>query len=136
MATKSNWVVIFDDKKITKNFDEGAGEGRGYIITDDDAFWNQSKFSNIWAIQYDTPVVTDQVEYRDNTPHSSYADANLGDFQLFIDKWDSKQLAFLQSEWDEGYTPADDSPGPEGETTEQKIARLGPRPTTYSSSAP
>jgi len=142
MATRSNWVVIFEDKKITKNYDEGTGNGEpgtrglGYFINDDDAFWNQEKFSNIWAIQYDTAVASDQVEHRDTTPHCSYADADLGDFQEFIDRWDAKHLAFIQSEWDEGYTAADDSGGPEGETEEEKIARLGPRPTTFSSTYP
>jgi hypothetical protein len=37
-------------------------------------------------------VSTDEVEYRDATPHSTYADANLGDFNDFINKWDSAHL--------------------------------------------
>ena len=142
MATRSNWVIIFEDKKITKNYDEGAGNGQpgtrglGYFINDDDAFWNQAKFSNVWAIQYDTAVASDQVEYRDETPHSSYVDANLGDFQEFINRWDAAHLAFLQGEWDDGYSAEDDSYGPDGETEAEKITRLGPRPTTFSSTYP
>tara|TARA_E500000318_G_scaffold80295_1_gene75466 strand:+ start:418 stop:846 length:429 start_codon:yes stop_codon:yes gene_type:complete len=140
MATNSKWVVIFNDRKVTKNYDEGAGDGTpgtkglGYFNIGDDAFWNQAKFSNIWAIQYGTSVASDEVEHRDETPHCSYADANLGDFQQFIDKWDAAHLAFLQSEWDEGYDPKTDIIGPEDETEAEKITRMGPRPTSYSSS--
>ena len=81
-------------KMVIKNHAEGAEEGVGYRILDDDAFWNQSKFSNIWAIQYETNPSTDEVEHRDTTPHCTYADANLGDFQSqFIDKWDAAVIA-------------------------------------------
>jgi hypothetical protein len=38
--------------------------GTGYVINDD-AFWFQNKFSNIWAIQHGASVSTDEVEYRD-----------------------------------------------------------------------
>ena len=88
-------------------------------------FGHQSKFSNIWAVQYGTSVTSDEVEYRDTTPHSSWADANLGNFQDFIDKWDSAHLLNLQSAWDDNNV--------EGETSEEKIERLGARPTSYSS---
>jgi hypothetical protein len=122
MATNSNWTVVFDDKLIIKQ--KGDQAGTGYTITDD-AFWSQSKFLNIWAIQHGASVSTDEVEYRDTTPHSIYADANLGDFNDFINKWDSAHLATLQSNWDNNNV--------EGETPEQKITRLGARPTSYSS---
>mgnify|MGYP003153165033 FL=1 len=71
MATNATWVVVFEDKTVIKNIDEGANEGIGYPI-DDNTFWNQSKFSNIWAIQYETANASDQVEFRDTTPHCSY----------------------------------------------------------------
>jgi hypothetical protein len=122
MATNSNWTVVFDDKLIIKQ--KGDQAGTGYVINDD-AFWSQSKFSNIWAIQHGASVSTDEVEYRDNTPHSTYADANLGDFNDFINKWDSYHLSKLQSDWDNDSV--------EGETPEQKITRLGAKPTSYSS---
>jgi hypothetical protein len=118
MASKGNWTVVFEDKAIQK------GTGLQYIINDD-VFWNQSKFSNIWAIQYGTSITSDEVEYRDNTPHSSYADANLGDFQEFITRWDSAHLSQLQSNWDNNNV--------DGETEAEKIARLGARPTSFSS---
>ena len=122
MATNANWTVIFDDQLIIKKAGDAAGSG--YII-DDSSFWNQSKFSNIWAIQYGTSNPNDTVEYRDDTPHSSWEDASLGDFTDFTTRWDSAHLNQLQIDWD-----ADNE---EGETSEEKIARLGPRPTSYSS---
>lgn len=117
MASKGNWVVVFDDKVVIKNYAEGADEGIGYKINDD-TFWSQSKFSNIWAIQYGTSVTSDEVEYRDTTPHSSYVDANLGDFQEFITRWDSAHLSQLQSDWD---------------LDTRTETEKGPRPTSYSS---
>ena len=124
MASKGNWTVVFEDKCIIKNFAEGASEGIGYKI-DDDTFWNQSKFSNIWAIQYGTTNSSDEVEYRDETSHTSFADANLGDISDFISKWDSAHLSQLQSNWDNDNI--------ENETESEKILRLGSRPTSYSS---
>ena len=122
MATNSNWTVVFDDKLIIKQ--KGDAAGTGYTITDD-AFWSQSKFANIWAIQHGASVSTDEVEYRDTTPHSSYADANLGDFNDFINKWDSAHLTQLQTNWDNDNV--------ENEAEAEKITRLGTRPTSYSS---
>ena len=122
MATNSNWTVVFDDKLIIKQ--KGDGAGNGYVINDN-AFWSQSKFANIWAIQHGASVSTDEVEYRNSTPHSTYANANLGNFNEFVNKWDSAHLSNLQSIWDNNNV--------EGETSEQKITRLGARPTSYSS---
>jgi hypothetical protein len=121
MASLGNWTVIFDDKLIIKQNGDDAGQ---YEI-DDNNFWGQSKFSNIWAIHYGTSVTSDEVEYRDETPHSSFLDANVGSFQDFIDKWDAAHLAFLQYAWDNNNA--------EGETESEKITRLGARPTSYSS---
>jgi alpha-L-fucosidase len=122
MATNSNWTVVFDDKLIIKQ--KGDAAGTSYTINDD-AFWSQSKFTNIWAIQHGASVSTDEVEYRDNTPHTTYADANLGDFNEFITRWDAAHLNVLQTNWDFDNI-ADETP-------EQKSTRLGARPTSYSS---
>ena len=124
MATNAQWTIVFEDKIIIKNHAEGALEGVGYNISDD-SFWSQSKFSNIWAIQYGTTNPNDTVEYRDETPHSTWEDANLGDFQDFITRWDTHHLSVLQSDWDAN--------NQEGESEADKIARLGSRPTSYSS---
>ena len=130
MATNANWTVVFEDKMIIKNFAEGANEGIGYVISDD-SFWNQSKFSNIWAIQLGTSNSSDEVEYKDETPHSSYIDANLGDISQFSSKWDAAHLTQLQSDWDADN--ALDQDGNSTETEAEKSARLGTRPTSYSS---
>lgn len=123
MASNGTWTIVFDDKKILKK--TGAESGTMYKINDDD-FWSQSKFDNIWAVQYGTSNSSDEVEYRDETPHSSFSDANIGSIDDFISKWDSAHLSQLQSDWDNDNV--------EGETSEEKISRLGARPTTYSSS--
>jgi hypothetical protein len=124
MATNAKWTVVFEDKRIIKNYAEGALEGIGYVISDD-SFWSDSKFSNIWAIQYGSSVISDEVEYRDTTPHSSFADANIGDINQFSSRWDSAHLAKLQADWDNDNV--------EDETESEKISRLGTRPTSYSS---
>jgi len=136
MAARGNWTIVFDDKTIIKNHAEGADEGIGYKINDD-AFWNDSKFSNIWAIQHGNSVTSDEVEYRDETPHSSFSDAGLGDISQFVTKWDAAHLAQLQSDWDEDVIKTFDTDGVTVLTTESEadqIARKGARPTSYSSS--
>jgi len=114
MASLGTWTVVFNDKIIIKQ----TGDDAGAEIINDDTFWNQSKYSNIWAIQYQTSVISNEVEYRNENSNSSFVDANIGSFQDFIDKWDAAHLASLQFKWD-------NDPRPESEK--------GPRPTSYSS---
>jgi hypothetical protein len=124
MATNAKWTVVFEDKMIIKQ----TGDNQGPYVIDDDTFWNDSKWSNIWAIQYkdDDHEYNDTVEYRDETPHATWTAANLGDFSTqFIDKWDAAHLARLQADWDASNV--------DGETEAEKITRLGERPTSYSS---
>jgi hypothetical protein len=123
MATNANWTVIFEDKKIIKNYAEGASEGIGYVISDD-AFWATTDFQNIWAIQSGTSNSSDEVEHRDASAHCSLVDEGV-DIQQFVTRWDAVHLTQLQTEWD--------NDGVEGETSEEKISRLGARPTSYSS---
>ena len=127
MATNATWTVILDDKKVIKQSGDGAS---AYEIVDND-FWALDKYSNIWAIQYGTANPSDTVEYRDATPHSTWEDANIGDFQDFITRWDSAHLARLQSDWDNDNLL--DEEGNSAETEAEKIVRLGARPTSYSS---
>ena len=125
MATNADWTVVFDDKLIIKQSGDAAGP---YEITGQDSFWSDSKWSNIWAIQYkdDNHDYNDSVEYRDETPHATWTAANLGDFSSqFISKWDAAHLAKLQADWDANNV--------DGETESEKITRLGARPTSYSS---
>ena len=134
MATNATWTVVFEDKLVIKNYDEGASKGIGYVINDD-SFWSDSKFSNIWAIQYGNSITSDEVEYRDTTPHSSFADANIGDISQFSSKWDSVHLVELQSDCDNNNGDTIDADGnvTYTETESEKILRLGARPTSYSS---
>jgi hypothetical protein len=122
MATNATWTVVLEDKMIIKQ--SGDAAGTSYVISDND-FWGLAKWNNIWAIQYGTANPNDTVEYKDGTPHSTWEDANLGDFQDFITRWDSAHLAQLQSDWDNDNV--------DGESESDKVARLGSRPTSYSS---
>jgi|TARA_E500000318_G_scaffold76011_1_gene70608 hypothetical protein len=127
MATNADWTVVFEDKMIIKQYGDDAAS---YKIEGEDSFWNDSKWSNIWAIQYksDEHSYNDTVEYRDNTPHATWTDANLGSFEdQFISKWEAAHLAQLQLEWDRDNV--------DGETEAEKIARIGARPTSYSVSS-
>jgi len=128
MATNAQWTVIMDDKTVIKQTGDAANTA--YKI-DDNTFWSQSKFSNIWAIQYGTSNPQDTVEYRDETAHSNWEDADLGDFSDFITRWDSAHLTQLQSNWDNDNLVNED--GTPAETSADKVARLGARPTSYSS---
>ena len=52
MATNSDWTVVFEDKMIINHAVKNAeGHSLSYIINDD-SFWNDAKWSNVWAIQY------------------------------------------------------------------------------------
>jgi hypothetical protein len=133
MATNSNWTIVFEDKIIIKN--NGEESGIGYVI-DDNSFWSKSKFSNIWAIQYGTTISSDEVEYRDTTPHSTFVDADIGAIEDFINRWDSAHLVKLQADWDNNNAKVEDPVDSEtyrDETQAEKIIRLGERPTSYSS---
>jgi hypothetical protein len=122
MASNANWTIIFDDKIIiNQSAKNDEGHSIGYKINDD-AFWNDSKWSNIWAIQHGATVSTDEVEYRDETPHSAYDASVLGDISQFTTRWDAAHLENSQTIWDNDNV--------EGETEAEKIARLGARPTS------
>jgi hypothetical protein len=131
MATNSHWTVVFDDKIIIKQ-----SEQIGYNI--DDAFWSDSKWSNIWAIQYvdDNHDYNDSVEYRDDTPHATWTNSALGDFRAqFVSKWDAAHLAKLQLNWDADVIVTFNEDGSVNTTESEadQIARKGARPTSFSS---
>jgi hypothetical protein len=137
MATNANWTVIFEDKMIIKQ----TGSDQGSYVINDDSFWNDPKWSNVWAIQFkdDDLDYNDSVEYRDETPHASWNSSGLGDFQSqFISRWDSAHLARLQSDWDADvlviYSDEGHDSVPIGTESEaDQITRKGSRPTSYSS---
>ena len=134
MATNSTWTVVFEDKSIMKQ----SGDAAGTLYTiDNDSFWNNSKWSNVWAIQYidDNHDYNDSVEYRDDTSHATWTDSGLGDFRTqFVSLWDTAHLTALQSAWDEDTIVSyENNVVVSTETEAEKIARLGARPTSYSS---
>ena len=125
-----SWTVIFPDNMIIKRTGEfTTSTAKGYECGDT-LFWNQQKFSGLHAIQFtDDGLDNDQVEYADDRPNAAYDASVLGDFQQFIDHWDSKHLSVLQEDWDNNNINNDGV----AETAEEKIARLGARPTSYTS---
>lgn len=126
MSTKhGSWTVIFPDKKIYKKSGSDASVDSPIVEQiNDDAFWSQSKFNGINAIQF-TNDATDNDQVETSTANIAYDAGTLGSFQQFVDKFDSAHLSTLQSNWDNDNV-AD-------ETSEQKISRLGARPTSYTS---
>jgi len=131
MSKHGTWTVVFPDETIIKRTGEfNINTALGYKCGGTD-FWMQSKFSNLHAIQFtDDNLDNDQVEFKDHSPNGTYDSSVYGDFQQFIDLWDAKHLSVLQEDWDNNNVF--DAQGNQ-ETTEQKITRLGARPTTYTS---
>ena len=139
MSKHGSWTVIFDDQRIIKRTGEfGIQDALGYNCGGTD-FWLQPKFSNLHAIQFTNDNTdNDQVEFKDNSPNGVYDASVYGDFSQFIELWDAAHLSNLQETWDNDvnriqYTAEDGHLTSREETTEEKIERLGPRPTTYSS---
>jgi len=128
-----DWTVHFTDKVIWKRTGEfNVSTAKGYTI-DNDAFWNQAKFNNLHVIQFtDDNTDNDQVEYVDGSPNGIYDSSILGDFQQFITEWDKAHLVALQASWDKDglVTPGGST---DQWTYDEKVAALGPRPTSYSS---
>jgi hypothetical protein len=132
MAT---WTVIFEDKTIYK---KNGAENETWYEIDDNTFWSQDKFSNLWSIQYQTTPLNHEVEYKDNKLQSTYADADIGDFSQFITKWDLAHLNQLQANWDNNNQQVENTEEVgtfRDETSDEKITRLGARPTSYSTNA-
>ena len=121
------WTVLFGSQTIVKRTGEfDTMTARGYNGVGSTDFWADSKFSGLHAIQFTNDNSdNDQVEFKDNRPNGSYDASVYGDFQQFIDIWDARHLMELQQAWDDNTL--------EGETDEEKITRLGARPTSYSS---
>ena len=138
MSKHGLWTVIIPSKKITKKNSDFSIENPCPEVIDDENFWNQAKFNNVNVIQYtDDNVDNDQVEYNDGSPNGPYNEAVFGNFRTeFITRFDAAHLISLQNQWDNNERPEmrdeNNEPLPE-ETEEEKIARIGPRPTSYTS---
>jgi len=145
MAKYGSWTVVFPDKLIIKRTQEFNVETAKGLRIEDDSFWNQNKFKDIHVIQFtDDNLDNDQVEYIDSRSNAPYDSNVLGDFSQFITRWDAIYLKVLQENWDySNYVPGAkqyDTDFTTGEmiqikeSIEDKTARLGPRPTSYTSS--
>lgn len=131
------WSIIVPDKRIVKQYGEGANWG--YVV-EDNFFWENNVSLNVKAIQY-TGDNSDkeQVEFTDG----SYSTSFTGDIKKFADEWDKKYLLKIQNDWDNATLniligPTDPEFKPDvdqyrPETEEAKIARIGSRPTSYAS---
>lgn len=141
MAKHGLWTVIFEDRQVIKKSEDFSITNPCGHEIDDDAFWNDPKWNNYHAIQFtDDNTDNDQVEFSDGSPNGEYDQATVGDFRTnFITRFDATHLAHLQSVWDEDniyHITTDESTGDATSTQEteaEKIARLGPRPTSYTS---
>jgi hypothetical protein len=130
------WSIIVEDKRIVKQYGEGATFG--YVV-EDDSFWKNNLASNVRAIQYTGDNLdSDQVEYNDGTNHSIFN----GDIKIFSDKWDEQHLLKLQNDWDNNIEYINlgktnpEKPNEDQfrqETIEEKIIRIGNRPTSFKS---
>ena len=134
------WTIIFEDKMIIKKTGEFSPTNcAAHKVDNGSVNWSDSKWNNIHAIQFtDDGVDNDQVEYTDSSPNGVYDASVLGDFRTqFIEPFDAVHLAQLQSEWDNNPQPIPEDASPDDmppeETEAEKIARLGPRPTSYTS---
>jgi hypothetical protein len=133
MSKHGTWTVVFSDQMVIKRtgeFDINTAKGYNCGGTD---FWLQPKFSNLHAIQFtDDNIDNDQVEFKDHSPNKIYDTSLYGDFQQFIDLWDAAHLSALQDAWDNNNIISGETEETK-ETEEEKIERLGARPTTYTS---
>lgn len=113
------WTIIRPDKRIIKQY--GDGQTIGYTVEDEN-FWSSNLDPSVHAIQYTgNNSDLDQVEFNNGNKHTFFS----GDIKIFADAWDNEHLKNLQKNWDRNSL--------ENETAEQKIVRVGPRPTTYTS---
>lgn len=136
MAGKhGSWTVLFEDRIIMKKCDEFTKYNFAEVKVNDEDFWNQEKFNGINAIQFTNDGIdNDQVET--DTANLPYDENIYGSFQQFVDKFDLYYLDKIQSEWDESIESVEDPVGSgtyREETEQEKISRLGPRPTSYTS---
>jgi len=138
MSKHGLWTVIVPSKKITKKTEDFSIENPCPETINDDAFWNQSKFNNVNVIQFtDDNIDNDQVEYTDDRSNGSYDEAVFGNFRTeFINRFDAAHLISIQEQWDVNERPEmrdSENNALPAETEAEKIARLGPRPTSYTS---
>jgi hypothetical protein len=111
-------TVIPSDKQIyLETSDTQFPNRRCHVIDNDQEFWN-SVDSRILAIQYHSDGLK-QIEYKN--PREDVVITDISIIQKYVDRFNlTEQTYQSQLSWD--------SNNVQGETKEQKITRLGPRP--------
>jgi ABC-type uncharacterized transport system ATPase subunit len=90
---------------------------RCHVINNDSEFWN-SVDSRILAIQYHSDGLK-QIEYKN--PREDVVITDVSEVKKYIDRFNlTEQTYQAQIAWDKNNV--------QGETKEQKVTRLGPRP--------
>lgn len=133
----SSWRVDFGEKSVGCVAVLNHEGYPTFYPVGDDSFWSHPQFNDIHAIQWDPSLENNEdcVEYNAYTfgRNRTWNECNFSDSfrNLFIEKWDAAHLAQLQADWDGDNVINDD--GSAAESAEEKIARLGARPTSYTS---
>ena len=129
------WTVIFPDRAIYKKTgaDGDSGKNKTYININS-PIWTDPKFQGVHAIQYTNDNQdNDQVEFNDGRDNDIYNEVTFGSFQQFIDVFNIEHLKDLQNIWDNDNAEVEADGILSDETLEEKIVRIGARPTSYSS---
>ena len=115
-------TVIPSDKQIyLETLDTQYPNRRCHIIDNDSEFWN-SIDSRILAIQYHSDGLK-QIEYKN--PREDVVITDIAIIQKYIDRFNLTEQTY-QSQLASQF--AWDNNNVQGETREQKVTRLGPRP--------
>jgi hypothetical protein len=110
-------TVTPDDKQIYLETSDKQYPNRGCHVIDDQEFWNNVD-PRIHAIQYHTDGLK-QIEYKN--PREDVIITDISIIQKYIDRFNlAEQTYQAQLSWDNNNV--------QGETLEQKIARIGPKP--------
>lgn len=110
-------VIPIDKQIYLETADAPFPKRRCHVIDNDSEFWN-SVDSRILAIQYHSDGLK-QIEYKN--PREDVVITDITTLQKYIDKFNlTEQTYQSQLAWDNNNV--------QGETSEQKITRLGPRP--------
>jgi hypothetical protein len=101
MATNANWTVVFEDKIIIKNYDLKELMKVLVIKLMMILFGINLNFLIFGLFNTGTSNTSDEVEYRDETPHSSFGQMQTLEILVNLHLiWDAAHLAQLQSNWD------------------------------------
>jgi ABC-type uncharacterized transport system ATPase subunit len=120
-------TVIPEDKQIyLETADTQFPNRRCHIIDNDSEFWNNVD-PRIHAIQYHSDGIK-QIEYKN--PREDVVITDITTIQKYIDRFNlTEQTYQTQIAWDKNNVQITLSDGTKrAETSEEKVARIGPRP--------